>query len=88
MPRQARKKSATGIYHVMLRGINRSTIFHEDEDCTRFLRIIKDCITLNDGQAEGAARIIPATLAVPSALWIIMDHHAHLLAACPIGSES
>ena len=23
MPRQARKKSGTGIYHVMLRGINR-----------------------------------------------------------------
>ena len=27
MPRQARKESGTGIYHVMLRGINRQDIF-------------------------------------------------------------
>lgn len=27
MPRQARKVSGTGIYHVMLRGINRQDIF-------------------------------------------------------------
>ena len=27
MPRQARKTSGTGIYHVMLRGINRQDIF-------------------------------------------------------------
>ncbi len=29
IPRQARKKSQTGIYHIMLRGINRQTIFEE-----------------------------------------------------------
>lgn len=28
---QLRKKSATGIYHVMLRGINRQDIFEDDE---------------------------------------------------------
>ena len=32
MPRQARKLSGTGIYHVMLRGINRQDIFEDDED--------------------------------------------------------
>ena len=32
MPRQARKLSRTGVYHVMLRGINRQDIFEEDED--------------------------------------------------------
>ena len=32
MPRQAREKSRTGIYHIMLRGINRQTIFKDDED--------------------------------------------------------
>jgi REP element-mobilizing transposase RayT len=31
MPRQARKKSKTGIYHIMVRGINRQTIFEDDE---------------------------------------------------------
>ena len=31
MARQIRKKSGTGIYHVMLRGINRQDIFEDDE---------------------------------------------------------
>jgi len=35
MQKQARKKSKTGIYHVMLRGINRHTIFEDDEDCAK-----------------------------------------------------
>ena len=34
MPRQARKESGTGIYHVMLRGINRQDIF---EDATQLV---------------------------------------------------
>lgn len=37
MPRQKREKSGTGIYHVMLRGINRQDIFEEDEDYLRML---------------------------------------------------
>ena len=37
MPRQARKKSNTGIYHIMLRGINRQQIFEDEEDRDRFL---------------------------------------------------
>ena len=32
MARQIRKKSGTGIYHVMLKGINRQDIFEDDED--------------------------------------------------------
>ena len=32
MPRTGRKHSGTGIYHVMLRGINRQDIFEEPED--------------------------------------------------------
>ena len=31
MPRQARRESGTGIYHVMLRGINRQDIFEDKE---------------------------------------------------------
>lgn len=38
MPRQTRKKSGTGIYHVMLRGINRKDIFEEEEDYLQFLK--------------------------------------------------
>ena len=37
MPRQARKKSETGVYHIMLRGINQQQIFEDEEDQQRFL---------------------------------------------------
>lgn len=37
MPRSARKESGCGIYHVMMRGINRQAIFDDDEDCHRFM---------------------------------------------------
>ncbi|HQZ00447.1 MAG TPA: transposase [Propionicimonas sp.] len=37
MPRQARQLVESGIYHVMLRGVNRDAIFLEDEDRERFL---------------------------------------------------
>lgn len=37
MARHARQLSESGIYHVMLRGVNRDAIFLEDEDHRRFL---------------------------------------------------
>ena len=37
MPRTAREKSGTGIYHMILRGINRQTIFVDDEDAAKFI---------------------------------------------------
>ncbi|MBE6774904.1 MAG: transposase [Ruminococcaceae bacterium] len=42
MPRQARKKSSSGIYHIMLRGINKQQIFEDEEDYEKFLWVIKD----------------------------------------------
>ena len=42
MPRSARKESGYGIYHVMMRGINRQAIFDDDEDCHRFMGILAD----------------------------------------------
>ncbi len=41
MPRAAREKSNTGIYHVILRGHNRQVIFKDEEDATRFLHTLK-----------------------------------------------
>lgn len=41
MPRQARKKSASGIYHIMLRGINNQVIFEDEEDNNKFIETIK-----------------------------------------------
>jgi REP element-mobilizing transposase RayT len=37
MPRSARKKSSSGIYHIILRGINKQRIFEDDEDNLCFL---------------------------------------------------
>ena len=40
MPRKPRKSSESGIYHVMLRGINQQVIFEDDEDYSKFIEII------------------------------------------------
>ena len=40
MPRQARESSGTGIYHVMMRGINHQNIFEEQEDYYQFLNTL------------------------------------------------
>lgn len=41
MSRLVRKKSTSGIYHVMLRGADRRIIFSDDEDCERFLDTLR-----------------------------------------------
>ena len=41
MPRTARKKSKSGIYHIIMRGINRQTIFEDEEDCAQFLEALQ-----------------------------------------------
>lgn len=47
MPRQARRKSESGIYHIMLRGINHQQIFEDEEDRQRFIETLiryqKEC---------------------------------------------
>lgn len=37
MPRSPRKKSAIGIYHIIMRGINRQDIFMDDHDYNKFI---------------------------------------------------
>jgi REP element-mobilizing transposase RayT len=41
MPRIAREKSKSGIYHIILRGVNRQTIFEDEEDAEKFLQTLK-----------------------------------------------
>ena len=41
MPRKPRKKSETGIYYVIVRGIGQQDIFHEEEDFQRYLDTTK-----------------------------------------------
>ena len=64
MPRIARQRSESGIYHIMLRGANRQEIFHDDEDCLRFL----ETLDRYKGQSE---------LKVHG--WCLMGNHVHLL---------
>ena len=40
MARKARQTTGTGIYHVMLRGINRQVIFESNADYSYFIRIL------------------------------------------------
>jgi len=40
MPRTARRKSISRIYHIILRGINRQTIFEDEEDAKKFIQTL------------------------------------------------
>jgi putative transposase len=64
MPRGARKKSNTGIYHVVLRGINKQRIFEDKQDYRKFLEIIKT-------NKDKSGYIIYA--------YCLMNNHIHLL---------
>ena len=44
MPRAKRHLVNEGIYHVMIRGVNKQIIFKEDKDRQMFIRIMKYCI--------------------------------------------
>ena len=48
VPRKARQKSKTGIYHVMARGINQQAIFQGHEDYLKFLEILKDVKAISE----------------------------------------
>lgn len=41
MPRTARRISKTGFYHIIIRGVNKETIFIDDADRYMFLRLLK-----------------------------------------------
>ena len=64
MPRAARTRSSTGIYHIMLRGVNRQRIFEDEEDSLRFLT------TLDRFNKEQGVVLYA---------WCLMGNHAHLL---------
>ena len=56
MPRQVRKRSGTGIYHVMLRGINRQDIFEDDEDYLQMIALMR---TLTERRDENGLLLQP-----------------------------
>jgi putative transposase len=64
MARNPRKKSEKGIYHIILRGTNRQEIFHDDEDCLRFIE------TVDKYKNECKLEVFG---------WCLMGNHVHLL---------
>lgn len=64
MARQARLKSETGIYHVMLRGNERKAVFLEDEDKNKFINIV-----FQKMEATGSHLYS----------YCIMDNHVHMV---------
>ena len=64
MVRTAREKCDSGIYHVILRGINRQDIFYDDNDFQQFLETVGQKKT--DGQYTLYA-------------YCLMSNHVHLL---------
>ncbi len=64
MPRVARIRSDSGIYHIVLRGINKKTIFYEDNDYERFLG------ALSKAKISSGCKIY---------CYCLMSNHIHLL---------
>jgi len=64
VPRKPRKKSETGIYHVIVRGIGQQNIFHQEDDFQRYLETTKK-ISLESG--------------VSVLGYCLMTNHVHLL---------
>lgn len=64
MARQARQQCESGVYHVVLRGINRQDIFYDEEDYQRFLE------TLATKKSEKQYELYG---------YCLMSNHVHLL---------
>lgn len=64
MARQAREKSSNGIYHIMLRGIDKRNIFFDDQDRTKFIENIMKARDTGRFELYG---------------YCLMDNHIHLL---------
>jgi REP element-mobilizing transposase RayT len=64
MPRQARLDAPGALHHVMIRGIERSPIFKDDQDR-------QDFISRTGMVAQGTGTKILA--------WALMNNHVHLL---------
>jgi putative transposase len=64
MPRQARLDIPGALHHIMVRGINKATIFEDDQDRVQFLNRLGENVT--DARATVYA-------------WALMTNHAHVL---------
>ena len=73
MPRQSRKSSNTGIYHVMLRGINRQDIFEDSEDYQKFIRSLNLLLETYDEQGYRVDALCDIYA------YCLMPNHVHII---------
>lgn len=64
MPREARLDVPGALHHIMIRGINKSDIFKDDQDRTLFLERLG--LTVSEGKSSVHA-------------WVLMTNHVHIL---------
>ena len=76
MPRTAREQSTTGIYHVMLRGINRQDIFEEPEDYMKIIKTLSSLTKMTETTPDGMRKKI-CTCHIYA--YCVMPNHVHLL---------
>ncbi|MCQ2110614.1 MAG: transposase [Bacteroidaceae bacterium] len=73
MSRKSRRKASTGIYHIMLRGINKQDIFEEERDYLQLIQTLRDVklTRQKDGTVTQDGCVFYA--------WVLMSNHVHLL---------
>ena len=64
MPRAPRLKSQSGIYHIMLRGINQQVIFEDEEDYLKFIETLKSYKAISEYKVFA---------------YCLMSNHIHIL---------
>ncbi len=74
MPRKPRETSGTGIYHVMLRGVNKQDIFEDEEDYRYFRKVLYQQVMPVDDITNKA---LPARCQFYA--YCLMPNHVHLL---------
>ena len=73
MTRKSREKSATGVYHVMMRGTNKQDIFEVTEDYLRFISILRSMVY----PVDDSRRPLPPRCNIYA--YCLMTNHVHLL---------
>ena len=86
MPRTARDQSATGIYHVMIRGINRQDIFEAPEDYRKFIETLASLreVVSEDMQTKICTCHIYAYCIMPNHVHILIHEKGWTISQCVI----
>jgi REP element-mobilizing transposase RayT/uncharacterized Zn finger protein (UPF0148 family) len=73
MARPLREKSCTGIYHVMLRGVNKQIIFEDSGDYHKFIRLLQQSVAPTDDLGKP----LPPRCCIFA--YCLMPNHVHLI---------